>query len=194
MYPWYLITVSLLSLYKVAYLICIVETRCLKTLLCTSYIEKYLKKYYAKNWFHSPKNTKLCLIINMDLWKRYSTILALTIALFKTGNVCHTSDYRPISLLSIFDKIFEKISCKRLISFSEKHKIVFDYQYGCRKRWLTTLALIEFTDNIIKYLDEGHYCISVFTDLTKAFSTVDHTMLLEKLDQYGIRGHANNLF
>ena len=137
---------------------------------------------------------KIMLDYQYGFRKRYSTILALTIALFKKGNICHTSDYRPISLLSIFDKIFEKISCKRLISFSEKHKIVFDYQYGCRKRYLTTLALIEFTDNTIKYLDEGHYCISVFTDLTKAFSSVDHTMLLEKLDQYGIRGHANNFF
>ena len=75
-----------------------------------------------------------------------------------------------------------------------KHKIMFDYQYGFRKLYSTTLALIEFTDNIIKFLDEGHYCISVFVDLTEAFDTVDHTILLEKLDQYGIRGHANNFF
>ena len=53
------------------------------------------------------------------------------------------------------------------------------------------LALIEFTDNIIKFLDEGQYCMSIFVDLTKAFDTVDHEILLDKLDRYGIRGHAN---
>ena len=80
------------------------------------------------------------------------------------------------------------------MTFLEKHKIMFDYQYGYRKLYSTTLALIEFTDNIIKYLDEGQYCITVFVDLTEAFDTVDHIILLEKLDHYGIRGHANNLF
>ena len=49
-------------------------------------------------------------------------------------------------------------------------------------------------ENNIKYLDEGHYCISVFVDLTQAFDTVYNIILLEKLDQYGIRGHANNFF
>ena len=87
-----------------------------------------------------------------------------------------------------------KVLCRRFVTFLETHKIMFDYQYGFRKLYSTTLALIEFTDNIIKYLDDGHYCISVFVDLTKAFDTVDHTILLEKLNQYGIRGHANNFF
>ena len=53
------------------------------------------------------------------------------------------------------------------------------------------MALIGFTDNIIRYLDEGNYCISVFIDLKKAFDTVDHEILLHKLERYGIRGHAN---
>ena len=127
---------------------------------------------------------------------QYPTLMkiAKVIALFKKRKRFHASNYPPISLLSIFNKIFEKVLCKRLVTFLEKHKIMFEYQYGFRKLYSTSLALIEFTDNIIKYLDEGYYCISVFVDLTKAFDTVDHTILLEKLDQYGIRGHANNFF
>ena len=71
---------------------------------------------------------------------------------------------------------------------------MFEYQYGFGKLYSTTLALIEFTDNIIKFLDEGQYCMSIFVDLTKAFDTVDHEILLDKLDRYGIRGHANRFF
>ena len=72
--------------------------------------------------------------------------------------------------------------------------MLFDFQYGFRKLYSTTLALIEFTDYIRKYLDQGHYCISIFVDMTKAFDTVDHDMLLEKMNRYGIRGHASNFF
>ena len=55
-----------------------------------------------------------------------------------------------------------------------------------------TLALVEFTDTITRYVDEGKYCISILVNSTKAFDTVDHEILLHKLEHYGIRGHANN--
>ena len=70
---------------------------------------------------------------------------------------------------------------------------MFEYQYGFRKLYSTTLPLIEFTDSIIKIFDEGQYCISIFVDLAKAFDTVDHE-ILDKSDRYGIRGHANHFF
>ena len=59
----------------------------------------------------------------------------------------------------------------------ELNKILFEYQYGFRKLYSTTLTLVEFTDTITRYLDEGKYCISIFVDLTKAFDTVDHEIL-----------------
>ena len=83
---------------------------------------------------------------------------------------------------------------KRLVKFLEINKVLFKYQYGFRKLYSTTLALFEITDKIIQYLDEGNYCISTFVDLTKAFDTVDHELLLQKLEHYGIRGHANDFF
>ena len=120
--------------------------------------------------------------------------VAKVIALFKKGDKNQPNNYRPISLLSCFNIIFEKLLCKRLVKFLEVNRILFEYQYGFRKLYSTTLALIEFTDNIIKFLDEGQYCMSIFVDLTKAFDTVDHEILLDKLDRYGIGGHANRFF
>ena len=87
--------------------------------------------------------------------------IAKVIALFKKGEKSNPNNYRPISLLSCFKKLFEKLLCKRLVKFIERNQILFNYQYGFRKLHSTTLALIEFTDNIIRYLDEGNYCISV---------------------------------
>ena len=87
-----------------------------------------------------------------------------------------------------------KILCRKLVKFSEKNKISFKWQYGFRKLYSTTLALVEFTNSITRYLDEEKYCISRFVDLTKAFKAVDHVILLHKLEHYGIRGHANNFF
>ena len=72
----------------------------------------------------------------------------------------------------------------------EVNKILFDFQFGFRRLHSTTLVLIEFRN----ILDEGNYAISIFIDLTKAFDTVDHELLLDKLDRYGIRGHANSFF
>ena len=120
--------------------------------------------------------------------------MAKVIALYKKGEKYKLGNYRPISLLSCLNKLFEKILCKRLVRFLEINHILFDYQFGFRKLHSTTLALIEFTDNIRKVLDEGNYAISVFVDLTKAFDTVDHEILLDKMDRCGIRGHANDFF
>ena len=120
--------------------------------------------------------------------------VAKVIALFKKGDKNQPNNYRPISLLSCFNKIFEKLLCKRLVKFLEVNRILFECQYGFRKLYSTTLALIEFTDNIIEFRDEGQYCMSIFVDLTKAFDIVDHEILLNKLDRHGIRGHANRFF
>ena len=120
--------------------------------------------------------------------------IAKVIALYKKGVKYDPNNYRPISLLSLFDKILEKILCRRLVSFLEHNKILYCYQYGFRKAYSTVLALIEITDYIKRLLDERNYVISIFIDFKKAFDTVDHEILLYKLECYGIRGLANDFF
>ena len=120
--------------------------------------------------------------------------LSQVIALYKKGARHDPNNYRPISLLSIFDKIFEKILCKRLITFLERNRILYCHQYGFRKFYSTLLALIEMTDLIKRFLDEKQYVIGIFIDFRKAFDTVNHDILLDKLECYGIWGHANKFF
>ena len=91
-------------------------------------------------------------------------------------------------------KIFENILHRNLMKFLKRHNILFMYQFGYRKLHSTTIALIEITDKIKKLLDEGNYVIGIYLDLTKAFDTVNHEILLNKLWRYGIRGHANDFF
>ena len=81
-----------------------------------------------------------------------------------------------------FDKIFEKILCGRLISFLERNELLYCYQYGFRKLYSTGLALIEITDYIKRLLDEEKNVISIFIDFKKAFNTVDHEILMHKLE------------
>lgn len=116
--------------------------------------------------------------------------LAKVIPIFKSGDRFQFSNYRPISLLSQFSKILEKIFNKRLRSFIETQHILTDGQYGFRSNHSTSLALTEFVEKITSAMDKCQSTIGVFIDLKKAFDTVDHNILLSKLQCYGIRGLA----
>ena len=120
--------------------------------------------------------------------------IARVLALYKKGEKHNPDNYRPISILSCFNKLFERLICKQLLSFLEKHKLLYKYQFGFREDHSCILALTELTDKIRHFLDKQNYVIGLFVDLTKAFDTVDHGILLEKMKSYGIRGHSNNFF
>ena len=79
------------------------------------------------------------------------------------------------------------------MSFLNKHDMLFQFQFGFREGHSTILALIEIIDNIKKSIDNNEYTIGIFLDLCKAFDTVDHSILLQKLKYYGIRGVAHSL-
>ena len=97
------------------------------------------------------------------------------------------SNYRPISLLPSISKISEKLICKQLSTYINEHKRLYDSQYGFRAGHSTELASIELIDRITLDLDKGKIPISNFLDLSKAFVTLDHVILLQKLNHYGIK-------
>ena len=117
-----------------------------------------------------------------------------TIPIFKKGDRSTMSNYRPISLLSIFAKILETLVANRLTMFVTKYNILYDYQFGFRQHYSTKLALINSTDDILKPLNEKKIVAGIFFDLAKAFDSIDHSILLFKLQNYGVRGSMLNWF
>ena len=133
----------------------------------------------------------LCTIINQSfVTGKYPDALKISkvIPIHKSGATCNLNNYRPISLLSIFDKIMEKVMHKRLYDFLQKHNILFQNQFGFRKNNSTTSALLQITEKIKESIDNKKYGCGSFIDLSKAFDTVNHEILLRKLEHYGIRG------
>ena len=120
--------------------------------------------------------------------------VVLITPIFKANDVLKFENYRPISVLVCFAKLLEKLMTKRLSKFIDKNKILSKHQYGFRVNRSTEHALIDFIDKITKAIDEGKYSIGIFLDLSKAFDTIDHRILLRKLDHYGIRGVAKDWF
>ena len=108
--------------------------------------------------------------------------IAKIIPIHKGGSTQDINNYRPISLLSIFDKIIEKLIHKRLYSFLESQNILYHNQFGFRKNNSTTNTLIQITKKIKESIDNGKYGCGIFIDLRKAFDTVNHQILLNKLE------------
>ena len=120
--------------------------------------------------------------------------IAKVIPIFKKDDSTLLSNYRPVSILSSFSKILERIVYNRLSSFLVVHTLLNSSQYGFRKFHSTDLALLDLVDKISNALAKKEHVISVFMDLSKAFDTLDHTILISKLEHYGIRGTALNWF
>ena len=113
--------------------------------------------------------------------------------IYKSGDKHQFLNYRPISILPIFSKIFEKIMYNQLERFLDNHNIISPHQFGFRKNKSTQAAIISLTDYILKSFDNNNSTIGLFLDLSKAFDTVNHSILLGKLKHYGIRGIAFDL-
>jgi len=97
-------------------------------------------------------------------------------------------NYRPISLLPTLSKIFEKVVHLQLYDYINSNNLLNKSQYGFRPNHATEYAAMEFVDQTMQELDKGNIPLSIFLDLSKAFDTLDHKILLKKLHFYGIRG------
>ena len=126
----------------------------------------------------------------------FPEVLKLTkvIPIHKGDETTDPTNYRPVSVLSVFDKLTEKVMLNRILKFLNKNNIVYKHQFGFRKDHATAHALTEVIDYVYKSLDEGSYVFGIYNDLRKTFDTVQHQILLQKLQDYGIGGIALDWF
>ena len=106
----------------------------------------------------------------------------------KGGDAANPSNYRPISTLYTFAQIFEKLVYLQVSTYLEKYNILNKFQFGFRKGRSTEQAIVEISDKLKKAIDNNLYTCRVFLDFAKAFDTVNHQILLKKIETYGIRG------
>lgn len=119
---------------------------------------------------------------------------AIVAPLYKSGEKHLMENYRPISLISNFGKVFEKILKIRLLNFLKKHRIMSDQQYGFQENKSTHDAIAKLTSLMYNSVDQSMPSLCVFLDLAKAFDTVCHEKLIDILEDIGIRGMALKLF
>ena len=120
--------------------------------------------------------------------------IARVIPLHKKGDRTQVSNYRPISILPCLSKILERIMYNRLYSYIKQHDLLYDCQFGFQAHHSTDHALLKFVQDVNDNFDKNKYTVAVFIDLTKAFDTVNHKILISKLEKYGIKGTYLKLF
>ena len=120
--------------------------------------------------------------------------IAKVIPIYKKGDPQLFENYRPISLLPTISKVLENIIHKQLSSYFDEYGLFFPNQYGFRPKHSTEYAALELIDRIINEMDKNEIPIDIFLDLSKAFDTIDHTILLHKLTYYGLEDSTLRLF
>ena len=113
--------------------------------------------------------------------------------ILKKGDPRYLDNYRPVSTLPIFGKILEKIIYARLYDFLNSVNAIYDRQFGFRKMHSTCHAVNYSVNHILQKIERKNHVIGIFIDLSKAFDTIEHSKLLEKLLRYGIRGKAHKI-
>ena len=122
--------------------------------------------------------------------------IAKVVPIFKSGDKHDYNNYRPISLLSSFSKLMEKVVARQLVGFLNYHNLLYKHQYGFRANHNCSQPVLHFTEKVYNALNQkpSLQTLAIFIDLKKAFDTVDHDILLKKMDHYGIRGISNKWF
>ena len=120
--------------------------------------------------------------------------IAKVIPIYKKSDIFLFDNYRPISLLPVISKVVERIVFNQMYTYFSENNLLYDSQHGFRTQHSTETASLEFLDRIHSALDNGYTPLTLFLDLSKAFDTLDHNILLEKLEYYGISGKEHSWF
>ncbi len=120
--------------------------------------------------------------------------IARVVPIYKEGSKTEVSNYRPISLLSSFSKIYEKLMHKRVLDFVDSNGSLFEMQYGFRPGRSCEHALLNAQNTILDSLSKNQISLLLLIDFSKAFDLVEHSILLKKLEHLGIRGIAQEWF
>ena len=120
--------------------------------------------------------------------------IARVVPIHKAGPKFEKENYRPISTLHFLSKVFERLVHGRLLKFFNKYDVLYTNQYGFLKNKSTTDAILKYSDFCYDNFNNGGYMTTVFLDFSKAFDTIDHQIMVDKLECYGIRGQMNLWF
>ena len=120
--------------------------------------------------------------------------ISKVIPIYKKDDVTLLNNYRPISILLAISKVFEKVMFEQVHDHFQSNTLYYSSQYGFIKQRSTELAALEIVDRVITEMDKSEIPFNIYIDLSKAFDTLNHEILLHKLYHYGIKSIANALF
>ena len=139
----------------------------------------------------------ISVIVNKSLLSGHfpsSLKVARVVPIHKGGPKNDPNNFRPVSILPLLSKIFERVVYNQLYGFLEKYNVLSPCQYGFQRKKSTIQAIMNHLEYVYKNLDVGNVVVSLFMDFSKAFDCLDHELLLKKLYQNGIRGLVNIWF